>query len=92
MQRVVTGATKPGERDLDDLLNAIGEHGRAAHQRLGLPNAASLTELRDRAVELSDRWCLRTELGDRHTARVLHDRYQNLIQHIDAARHHLENP
>ncbi|SOF02868.1 Dynamin family protein [Streptomyces sp. OV198] len=92
LQRVVTGATKPGERDLDDLLNAIGEHGRAAHQRLGLPNTASLTELRDRAVELSDRWRLRTELGDRHTARVLHDRYQNLIQHIDAARHHLENP
>ncbi|MFF7260845.1 dynamin family protein [Streptomyces sp. NPDC008159] len=96
LHQIATGQLVLTLDDQEQLLALVGARGRGVHARLGLPPATPLDEARRRAHELAERWLPRTALGfpggNRATARIVHDRCQNLIAHIDAARRHLEDP
>lgn len=92
LQRIAAGQLRLSAEDHDDVMHAIGEYGGSVYDRLSLPRETGLSELRNRASVMAARWGMRSAIGDRYSAFVVHSRYQNLLYHIDKARRHLESP
>lgn len=81
--------------EVRELLEVTGEFGTGAAARLGLPDAAPVGELAERARGRVNAWSLRLmdPLLDRHTrgaVRVVQRSYERIAYHVDEARRHLD--